>query len=1613
MPKARRRGTRFVALAIFFAVLAVAVPALGDDGTAGIPLSPPPPSDSGGGEGSAGSPTGYPNASEAQAENLFTDNFSATVDSLASDPPDLSGEHPEFLNNRTAVTSPAGPPAATVDQIQAALARDAHDAAAAQADVAAILDQADSGDDDPARLVASTLPLRTPDASGQPAPVDLSLDPQGSSYQPQNPLVDLSLPDTITHEVAVGDQGLKVDVGASDPASADPIAGDNLFYADAAQATDVVLAPISTGLETLYQLRAPSSPDQFQMTLTLPDGASLSPAGDGGAQITSDGQTLAAIYPPSATDAAGNPVPVSMTVDGDQLDLEVPHSDPSIQYPISVDPAIDTYSWSSNGAGTFSDWIQNKTVGSPYQLKTTCTQNVNCTSGTTGPAGLYVAVPQNSSVTAQSVGSWQYRVPHYGQTTAYISNLNLGPMYFANRGDTNANPFLFAGIYDDNGSYTASQGQTSNALNLYWSLDPGTLKTGKQGVFALWSWSNRQLTQWRDAYLGGATVTLGDRESPVIPIDGITDNGLSYNSAGYSDWVDNATATIKAAATDQAPANANAGLGINRFQFLLPESSGGVQNRYMLCSGANASPCPQSATSPAVSYDTSGMPNGVTLIAVIATDPMSNADVRLRSVRVDHARPRISLSGGLAPGGSGGAYTLHIDATDGDTSSEADWQSGVRQITLNVNGDPVSLSGAGPQNCTRDAGSCPLSVDYTLQPSDYTTQNLHFTVDATDELGHHALGAGGQSLDWTVPFPDTSIDSGPSGPTNDTTPTFNYSSPDSSATFQCRIDQDAFAPCGISGFTRTTELAQGAHTFDVRAVDTDGHRDPTPASQQFLVDTTDPTLDVSGDFSNGAPATVGEYPEVDVDVTDAQTSAASVELLIDGTQVDELTTDDCDEDPCAFHDSFNPDLGDLAPGGHSYSIVATDAAGNSVHQNGTLHLDPTPPHLALVGELVDSDGEPLSGSAASASIQASDDSSGDTGVARIEVSVDDTVDATDTPDCAPSCPNVEATDYIYERADWGLGPHDVRVTATDAAGNTETQTMETDVPPPRLPAECPQVSQTAQDAPDPLSTDAAKAAAPNWSVAASTSAYDSEYDTNVDPSLSQPDDSPPTPLQSEDTLSYDDVASNDNAQVQLDDVACLVPTQTTSEAKPAALAAGDSAIYANTATDTDTVIRPTSSGETIVENLRSADSTRDFSWKVGVEEGDQLQQLASGAIAIVQTDEPAPAGLTVPSQPDNLQDSDAIHLAAAQLDAYQYEVSAAEQETGKSVDGVLAPPYGIDSSGAVVQASLTLDNTNTVTLHSPAGASQVVDGFYSNAKKTNGLPFVKAFYIHAANGKDARHAVTSAVCNGYKPRKKILEHRVLMLDFGIATHLHDKVFGALAGPAKGALNNDKIFTAMRAGAIVGSQGPCNIGRVAIGYGNNNAMGDHIQDDGTAGGAGKYQARTAERLNQWLNSQVPEQPYMDEEATIGGDIEMGYDGPNKSKALANGAATEFGAGHYYDYGNAAGCPPVNGDGPGCLNNWTLDGVASVSYGQGARPLPEIYCNHPDNAQQWANVAQHGQSSYHFAGITSEADGYGLTPGKGWNHLNHVTNRFVGTEVIRFPFDEERHPNPCSL
>ena len=99
--------------------------------------------------------------------------------------------------------------------------------------------------------------------------------------------------------------------------------------------------------------------------------------------------------------------------------------------------------------------------------------------------------------------------------------------------------------------------------------------------------------------------------------------------------------------------------------------------------------------------------------------------------------------------------------------------------------------------------------------------------------------------------PETIITSGPSGTVTDTTATFTFDASQAGSTFACRLDGGTFDPCTSP---RTyASLAEGTHTFEVRATNAGGYTDATPASRTWTIDLSAP---VSVAFPAEADATV-------------------------------------------------------------------------------------------------------------------------------------------------------------------------------------------------------------------------------------------------------------------------------------------------------------------------------------------------------------------------------------------------------------------------------------------------------------------------------------------------------------------------------------------------------------------------------------------------------------------------------------------------------------------------------------------------------------------------------------------------------------------------------------
>jgi len=211
-----------------------------------------------------------------------------------------------------------------------------------------------------------------------------------------------------------------------------------------------------------------------------------------------------------------------------------------------------------------------------------------------------------------------------------------------------------------------------------------------------------------------------------------------------------------------------------------------------------------------------------------------------------------------------------------------------------------------------------------------------FRVRARDAAGN--VDATPASYSWSVDLtpPETRLDSTPPVESFLDTATFTFSSSEGSATFECNLDGTEFKAC-VSPWTRSG-LAQGRHTFQVRARDAVGNLDPTPASYTWTILYRAVPAPVIGSPAAGAslseplPTFVGTAPP-----------DCLVILTLDGAEVGSTRSNSSGEW------RFTP-TSPLVEGEHTLVVTASDDSGASASSSsGPLRftiefpVEPPPP----------------------------------------------------------------------------------------------------------------------------------------------------------------------------------------------------------------------------------------------------------------------------------------------------------------------------------------------------------------------------------------------------------------------------------------------------------------------------------------------------------------------------------------------------------------------------------------------------------------------------------------------------------------------------------------------
>src|SRR5215212_7448759 len=194
-------------------------------------------------------------------------------------------------------------------------------------------------------------------------------------------------------------------------------------------------------------------------------------------------------------------------------------------------------------------------------------------------------------------------------------------------------------------------------------------------------------------------------------------------------------------------------------------------------------------------------------------DPNDNRDLTYGM------RPLIAGTGGDPGGGT-------TDTNEPNSEIKIFGTAGILRMDLSDGYYSWAFIAPDPNNPTGTG----TVMDSTATPADpsYGAEN---PPNSTNPAGTEACHGAPGSADTTPP--DTVINSGPSGTIKTTDTRFTFSSTEPSSTFECSLDGADFSAC--SSPWEYTGLANGSHTFKVRATDAAGNTDQSPASRTWKV----------------------------------------------------------------------------------------------------------------------------------------------------------------------------------------------------------------------------------------------------------------------------------------------------------------------------------------------------------------------------------------------------------------------------------------------------------------------------------------------------------------------------------------------------------------------------------------------------------------------------------------------------------------------------------------------------------------------------------------------------------------------------------------------------------
>jgi RHS repeat-associated protein len=564
-------------------------------------------------------------------------------------------------------------------------------------------------------VIESSVPIATASRSGGYVPLNLALEEVGQAFAPKISSVGVDIPKSLSDGVSLGGSGVSLTPvnarGASLPTSGHLAAGMSVLYANALPDTDVVVKPTAQGFDEDALLRSVKSTQRLLFRVGLPQGASLLQEGSGPVRVVFASRVIALILPPSARDAAGTPVPVSMAVSGDTLSIAVSTRTGSYQYPIAVDPTVVSNEIFEKGAawqfGTdnehgFSLWGSGETWKEGEERKPSLLGVCLCGSGyARGQFGAVLYTTKGES----KIERWRAESYSTIPSTVATSEILIADAHLESE------KLLLPkeqGWHEVSATKEPSDGNTAEYLVTV------TASSGTESYVSGFYRSEITLQQEAPPHVGMNTteaVVNGD-QNPLY--------GNRWASATSGGWGISTTGT-------------DSGLGVQSSTSSSPSAAKWGSTIQGWCNGVQCH-TPTTATFP-LKGSTESLPEGEDSVEAKVKDPVGlEAATGSYKVKVDSAPPHNLTLTGLTNGGElgGGTTSLKVEATDGSGSTPS---SGVKSIAVAVDGHEI---GAPAGACSVPSGPCTATAEWPLSGGEFSTGEHKLKVTATDNAGNFA-----------------------------------------------------------------------------------------------------------------------------------------------------------------------------------------------------------------------------------------------------------------------------------------------------------------------------------------------------------------------------------------------------------------------------------------------------------------------------------------------------------------------------------------------------------------------------------------------------------------------------------------------------------------------------------------------------------------------------------------------------------------------------------------------------------------------------------------------------------------------------------------------------------